>query len=262
MGTLPCGDSTLLVVRVLSDKASVNRMIKWVVALALICSVAFAADASRVAAHSGGLDGQGGHNCNVGSCRGTYHCHQPRGPRCQPSSTSGSVTQSRVTPSVCVSAYTSTLSRSDVARIQTALRSKGFSPGPIDGYYGSMTRSALNRFESGQRIPQSTGSNLRDRSLRQLGVVCGVSAAPTPAQSTSSTTCIPGRGTVVKAQQGYVKVIQRRLATLGYRPGPADGIYGPVTRAAVNAFEADGGLTRSSAASINANTLNRLFIRC
>lgn len=27
-------------------------------------------------AHGGGLDWQGGHNCRVGSCAGTYHCHQ------------------------------------------------------------------------------------------------------------------------------------------------------------------------------------------
>lgn len=246
----------------LFEKQSKNCSLKWVVAIALICSVAFAADASRVAAHSGGLDGQGGHNCYVGSCRGTYHCHQPRGPRCQTSGSSGSVTQTRLTPSVCVSASSSTLSRSDVARIQTALKSKGFSPGPIDGYYGSMTRSALNRFESGQRIPQSTGGSLRDRSLRQLGVICGVSATPTPSQATSSTTCVPGRGNVVKSQRAYVKVIQRRLTTLGYRPGPADGIYGPMTRSAVNAFEANGFLTRSSTSTINASTVNRLYVRC
>jgi len=28
-------------------------------------------------AHGGGLDWQGGHNCRVGSCAGTYHCNQP-----------------------------------------------------------------------------------------------------------------------------------------------------------------------------------------
>jgi hypothetical protein len=38
---------------------------------------------TAVSAHSGGLDSQGGHNCRVGSCAGTYHCHQPRGPVCQ-----------------------------------------------------------------------------------------------------------------------------------------------------------------------------------
>lgn len=38
--------------------------------------------AAPVQAHGGGLDWQGGHNCRVGSCAGTYHCHQPRGGIC------------------------------------------------------------------------------------------------------------------------------------------------------------------------------------
>lgn len=32
--------------------------------------------------HGGGLDWQGGHNCRVGSCAGTYHCHQARAGIC------------------------------------------------------------------------------------------------------------------------------------------------------------------------------------
>ena len=43
----------------------------------------FLAPSSVANAHGGGLDSQGGHNCRVGSCAGTYHCHQPRGPVCQ-----------------------------------------------------------------------------------------------------------------------------------------------------------------------------------
>ena len=31
-----------------------------------------------VSAHGGGLDSNGGHNCNVGACAGTYHYHRPR----------------------------------------------------------------------------------------------------------------------------------------------------------------------------------------
>lgn len=38
--------------------------------------------AAPVQAHGGGLDWQGGHNCRVGSCAGTYHCHQSRGGIC------------------------------------------------------------------------------------------------------------------------------------------------------------------------------------
>lgn len=37
--------------------------------------------------------------------------------------------------------------------------------------------------------------------------------------------------------------VQRALAALGYDPGPADGVPGPATRAAVEAFQADQGLT-------------------
>jgi len=43
--------------------------------------------ATPAQAHGGGLDWQGGHNCRVGSCAGTYHCHQPRGGACAKSST-------------------------------------------------------------------------------------------------------------------------------------------------------------------------------
>ena len=31
---------------------------------------------SSAHAHGGGLDSSGGHNCYVGSCKGTYHYHQ------------------------------------------------------------------------------------------------------------------------------------------------------------------------------------------
>lgn len=43
--------------------------------------------AAPVQAHGGGLDWQGGHNCRVGACAGTYHCHQPRGGICAKNST-------------------------------------------------------------------------------------------------------------------------------------------------------------------------------
>ena len=40
--------------------------------------------ASPAYSHGGGLDWQGGHNCRVGSCAGTYHCHQARAGVCAP----------------------------------------------------------------------------------------------------------------------------------------------------------------------------------
>ena len=44
--------------------------------------------------------------------------------------------------------YSAGASGSDVAKIQTALQLAGFSPGPIDGVYGSKTRTAVQSFQS------------------------------------------------------------------------------------------------------------------
>jgi hypothetical protein len=39
-----------------------------------------------------------------------------------------------------------------------------------------------------------------------------------------------------------VRAVQRRLATLGFDPGPIDGVYGPATERAVRAFQSSTGL--------------------
>jgi len=42
--------------------------------------------------------------------------------------------------------------------------------------------------------------------------------------------------------QAYMVSIQEELAAHGYRPGPADGVMGPRTRAAIEAYQRDAGL--------------------
>lgn len=49
-------------------------------------------------AHGGGLDWQGGHNCRVGSCAGTYHCHQPRGGICAKGNQKGKKNRAHESP--------------------------------------------------------------------------------------------------------------------------------------------------------------------
>lgn len=46
---------------------------RFLLLLSLVSLVALAP--SMVSAHGGGLDSNGGHNCNVGPCAGTYHYH-------------------------------------------------------------------------------------------------------------------------------------------------------------------------------------------
>jgi hypothetical protein len=48
---------------------------------------------------------------------------------------------------------------------------------------------------------------------------------------------------------GLVRDVQAALAARGYEPGPADGYAGPMTRAAILAFERDQGLPATAAPS-------------
>lgn len=158
--------------------------------LALVLSSGFALipSPSGVSAHGGGLDSNGGHNCRVGSCAGTYHCHRAWGPRCQggnSSSGSGSSSSSsssrpsssssrpKITPAKCVRTQGSfTYTGAEIALIQAALKFWGWPPGPIDGIYGSKTRSALNRFERAAGITQSTATQIPSSSVFRLWISC------------------------------------------------------------------------------------------
>jgi hypothetical protein len=59
---------------------------------------------------------------------------------------------------------------------------------------------------------------------------------------------LQGRFTMA-APLGGTRAIQQRLAELGYKPGPIDGIDGPRTRAAIRAFQRDAGLKQNGKAS-------------
>jgi len=52
--------------------------------LAIVVAILTLGTVSPAYPHGGGLDWQGGHNCRVGSCAGTYHCHQARAGVCAP----------------------------------------------------------------------------------------------------------------------------------------------------------------------------------
>ena len=70
---------------------------------------------------------------------------------------------------------------------------------------------------------------------------------------------VAGSIEVLAAPDARVEAVQRRLAELGYEPGPADGLMGPRTREAIGALQQDRGLPRSGridAATIEALGLN------
>jgi hypothetical protein len=136
-------------------------------------------------AHGGGLDSNGGHNCYVPACAGTYHCHQPRGPRCGGGSNASSDSpalgqaqpSSRPVPRLVIPRCVRPLSggnysQGEIALVQAALQFFGYPPGPIDGIYGSLTRSALHRFENRFQLPPSGRLVLSFTSVERLFINC------------------------------------------------------------------------------------------
>ena len=148
----------------------------------LLLSALMTTPVKAVVSHGGGLDSDGGHNCYVASCAGTYHCHQARGPRCggggSYSSGGSDFNYSEVyqLPAIrvaaCVNLSGGSFTNSEVARMQKALKTSGYRPGPIDGVYGKQTRSALNKFEKKKNLNLSRGGSVYVESIRRLGIGC------------------------------------------------------------------------------------------
>lgn len=148
----------------------------WTIALVLAILTTLVSSyhlPAAVMAHSGGTDAWG---CHAGSR--PYHCHTPKrnnnwtSDNWTSNSGSSSYGYQQIDPSICITSTATTLSRADIALVQTLLILKGFEPGPIDGNYGRRTRAALNRFESRNNLAKSRGQYLRNRSLSKLGASC------------------------------------------------------------------------------------------
>jgi len=97
-----------------------------------------------------------------------------------------------------------------VSRLQRRLLGLGYAPGPVDGFYGPLTTAAVRRMQAanGLAVDGIAGPRTR-RAVR-------AQARPQPAQ---------------------VKRVQRKLRSLGHRPGPVDGIFGPRTVQALRRFQ-------------------------
>ncbi|WKZ82450.1 MAG: peptidoglycan-binding protein [Acidimicrobiia bacterium] len=122
----------------------------------------------------------------------------------------------------------------EVRELQAFLAAVGHDPGPIDGVAGSKTITALRAFQEARGIAADgvVGPTTRQH-IDRIGKVLPV----VPALDTTNRILRPGyRGEDAKS-------MQKLLALAGYDPGPADGVYGPKTEAAVAAFQrAYGGL--------------------
>jgi peptidoglycan hydrolase-like protein with peptidoglycan-binding domain/DNA invertase Pin-like site-specific DNA recombinase len=113
-----------------------------------------------------------------------------------------------------------------VRALQQRLRQAGERPGPLDGLYGPLTAAAVRRFQ------QSEG----------LAVDGIVGPLTTAALRRPAALLAPGAGYGRPHGSERVRALQRRLRRAGERPGPLDGLYGPLTAAAVRRFQSSHGL--------------------
>lgn len=138
-----------------------------------------------------------------------------------------------------------------VSALQQDLTTLGYYYGDITGHYGSMTQTAVKKFQKAKGLTQDgvageTTLNAIASTLKSNG-----STSASSSSSSSGTSLREGdSGTAVSD-------MQTRLKTLGYYYGDITGSFGSLTRKAVRAFQDAEGLTVDGVAGTA--TLNKLY---
>jgi hypothetical protein len=104
-------------------------------------------------------------------------------------------------------------------QVQRRLQAAGFYNGPIDGFPGPETRTALRQYQARHGLP--TTGEVDEATLRALGV--NMVSEP------------------INRDTGLHQV-QRRLQAAGLYTGPIDGVPGPGTRTALRQYQVKHGL--------------------
>ncbi len=125
----------------------------------------------------------------------------------------------------------SEMARAYIEDIQTELTARGYNAGPIDGVMGRRTAGAIRAYQRDVGLPVDgvASKELLEYMLFNTG---GATSGPEPVPSLDPT---------------FVRSVQIELVERGYYHGEIDGIAGPKTREAVDAFQRDAGLVVNGA---------------
>jgi peptidoglycan hydrolase-like protein with peptidoglycan-binding domain len=148
-----------------------------------------------------------------------------------------------------------------VAELQRALMATGvYVLGGADGIFGPATRAAVSNFQRFNQLPVTGEVDATTASRLKLGSTPAAAptaptppAAPTPPPAAPSAPAAPAAaknsgfsGMTVGARGDNVRALQRALIAAGISVrGGADGVFGPMTKAALTSYQRAQGLSAS-----------------
>lgn len=127
--------------------------------------------------------------------------------------------------------YVHPLEPSAIREVQQRLRQAGVYSGNVDGIWGADSRSSLRRYQETHKLQvtgelnQATAATL---GLQMSDLVSGASPSPTGVVA-------PAADSTLRPE--VVRIIQGRLAQLGFYSGSVDGIWGPNMQNAIERFQ-------------------------
>ncbi len=133
-----------------------------------------------------------------------------------------------------------------VKQLQAALMASGvFVPGGADGVFGPATKTAVSNFQRWNGLTVTGEVDATTASRLQLGSGSSASAGPSgvskPSPAASTGTDFVGMKTGARGDN--VKVLQRALIAAGISVrGGADGVFGPMTAAALTSYQQANGI--------------------
>jgi peptidoglycan hydrolase-like protein with peptidoglycan-binding domain len=133
--------------------------------------------------------------------------------------------------------YSQPLPPAALQQVQEKLRQAGTYQSRPDGVWGVESQQALERFQ--QRHGLQVTGQLNQATAATLGLPPGDLLTGTPGPAA------PAASSADPLAPEAVRNVQRRLRSLGFYRGGADGVWGPGTQAAIERFQQGRGLQAS-----------------